>query len=72
MCWEPGYTKTILHGTERLRAPVFYRIHVDRITGRHVILEPEVSTDTGLSMTDVVEAGMLQKGLGVALRKLRR
>jgi nitroimidazol reductase NimA-like FMN-containing flavoprotein (pyridoxamine 5'-phosphate oxidase superfamily) len=31
--WEPGYVKTILHGTELPLVPVFYRIHVDQITG---------------------------------------
>jgi nitroimidazol reductase NimA-like FMN-containing flavoprotein (pyridoxamine 5'-phosphate oxidase superfamily) len=31
--WEPGYLKTILHGTERPLVPVFYRIHVVQITG---------------------------------------
>ncbi len=72
MWWEPGYAKTIVHGTERLLAPVFYRIHVDRITGRHATLEPEVPTDTGLWMTEVVEGGRLQKGLRLLLGKLRR
>jgi len=28
MWWEPGYVKTILHGTERHLVPVLYRIHV--------------------------------------------
>jgi uncharacterized protein len=31
--WEPGYLKTIVHGTERPLVPVFYRIHVGQITG---------------------------------------
>jgi nitroimidazol reductase NimA-like FMN-containing flavoprotein (pyridoxamine 5'-phosphate oxidase superfamily) len=33
MWWEPGYVKTILHGTERPVVPVFYRIRVVQITG---------------------------------------
>ncbi len=33
MWWEPGFVKTILHGTQRPLAPVFYRISVVRITG---------------------------------------
>jgi uncharacterized protein len=32
--WEPGYAKTILHGTERPIVPVYYRIHIVQITGR--------------------------------------
>ena len=31
--WEPGYLKTILHGTERPLVPVYYRIHLVQITG---------------------------------------
>jgi nitroimidazol reductase NimA-like FMN-containing flavoprotein (pyridoxamine 5'-phosphate oxidase superfamily) len=33
MWWEPGYLKTILHGAVRQLVPVFYRIHVVKITG---------------------------------------
>jgi nitroimidazol reductase NimA-like FMN-containing flavoprotein (pyridoxamine 5'-phosphate oxidase superfamily) len=35
--WQPGYLKTILHGTERPLLPVFYRIHVVQITGHRAI-----------------------------------
>jgi len=31
--WEPGYVKTILHGTERPLVPVFNRIDIGHITG---------------------------------------
>ena len=31
--WEPGYAKTILGGTERLLEPVYFRIHIDEISG---------------------------------------
>jgi nitroimidazol reductase NimA-like FMN-containing flavoprotein (pyridoxamine 5'-phosphate oxidase superfamily) len=31
--WEPGYVKTIIHGTQRPLVPVFYRIHIMHITG---------------------------------------
>ncbi len=72
MWWEPGYSRTIVHGTERVLAPVFYRIHIDRITGRQAILEPEVPTDTRLSMTDVAEGGRLQRGVWLVLGRLRR
>jgi nitroimidazol reductase NimA-like FMN-containing flavoprotein (pyridoxamine 5'-phosphate oxidase superfamily) len=36
--WEPGYLKTILHGTERPLVSVFYRIHVVQITGHRATL----------------------------------
>ena len=32
--WEPGYTKTIVHGTERPLVPVYFRIQMNEITGR--------------------------------------
>ena len=31
--WEPGYVKTIIGGTPRPLVPVFYRIHIEKITG---------------------------------------
>ncbi len=48
MWWEPGYVKTIHHGTERPLVPVFYRIYVDRITGHLASLEPAAPADTRL------------------------
>ncbi len=33
MWWEPGYVKTILHGSPRPLVPVFYRIQIAQITG---------------------------------------
>ena len=40
--WEPGFVKTILHGTERPLVPVYYRIHIVEITGHRAVpdLEP--------------------------------
>jgi nitroimidazol reductase NimA-like FMN-containing flavoprotein (pyridoxamine 5'-phosphate oxidase superfamily) len=40
MWWEPGYVKTILHGTERSLVPVFYRIHIVKLTGHRASPEP--------------------------------
>ena len=34
MWWEPAYVKPTLHGRERPLVPIFYRISVERITGR--------------------------------------
>ena len=38
--WEPGYVRTIRHGTERPLVPVFYRIHIVQITGHRTSPEP--------------------------------
>lgn len=32
--WQPGYTKTIIHGVPRQLEPVFFRMSIDEITGR--------------------------------------
>jgi nitroimidazol reductase NimA-like FMN-containing flavoprotein (pyridoxamine 5'-phosphate oxidase superfamily) len=57
--WEPAYAKTILHGTQRPLAPVFYRIHDLQITGHRATPEPVTQPDTRRSMTDS-EDGWLQ------------
>jgi uncharacterized protein len=38
--WEPGYAKTVLGGTERPLVPVYYRIHIEQITGHRAGPEP--------------------------------
>jgi uncharacterized protein len=35
--WEPGYAKTIVEGTERPLAPVYFRIRIEQITGHQGI-----------------------------------
>jgi uncharacterized protein len=39
MWWEPGYTRTILRGTERPLEPLFFRIHIDQVTGHRAVAE---------------------------------
>ena len=31
--WEPRYSKTVIEGKERPLEGVYFRIHIDRITG---------------------------------------
>jgi uncharacterized protein len=38
--WEPGYAKTILHGTERPLVPVYFRIEIAEITGHRASPDP--------------------------------
>ena len=40
MWWEPAYAKTTHCGPQRPLIPVFYRIHIDQITGHRAIPEP--------------------------------
>jgi uncharacterized protein len=61
--WEPAYAKTILHGTERPLVPVFYRIHIHRMTGHRATPEPVSPPETRLPMTDPGETGWLQRFL---------
>jgi nitroimidazol reductase NimA-like FMN-containing flavoprotein (pyridoxamine 5'-phosphate oxidase superfamily) len=72
MWWEPGYAKTILHGTERLSEPIFYRIHIGQISGHRATLEPAAPPDTGLLMAAADEGGWLQKFLWLLQGKLKR
>jgi uncharacterized protein len=39
MWWEPGYARTVLHGGPRSLEPVFYRIHIAKITGHRASSE---------------------------------
>lgn len=43
MWWEPGYMKTILHDTERAMVPVYFRIHIDEVTGHRAVGETAAS-----------------------------
>ena len=38
--WEPGYSKTIVEGTERPLDLVYFRIRIVKITGHHTAQEP--------------------------------
>ena len=61
MWWEPAYAKKAIHGAVYSLEPVFYRIHIDEITGRRATREP--SPDSRLSMINSSEDGWLQKFL---------
>ncbi len=37
--WEPGYVKTSLHDGPRSLEPVFYRVHIAKITGRRATVD---------------------------------
>jgi uncharacterized protein len=42
--WEPGYVETVLDSGQRpLGPPVYFRIHMDRITGHHGIPDTKPS-----------------------------
>jgi uncharacterized protein len=40
--WEPGYAKTTLHDGPRPLVPVFYRVHIAKITGRRANFDPGI------------------------------
>jgi nitroimidazol reductase NimA-like FMN-containing flavoprotein (pyridoxamine 5'-phosphate oxidase superfamily) len=40
--WEPGFAKTIVHGSARALVPVFFRISIEQITGRRATSEGEI------------------------------
>jgi len=39
MWWEPAYVKTAIDGRARSLEPLFYRIHIDKISGRRATRE---------------------------------
>jgi uncharacterized protein len=61
MWWEPAFVKTTHGGTPRPLVPVWYRIHVVRITGHRATPDPRPLTDTRSSTPDSSETGCLQK-----------
>ena len=58
--WEPGYMKTILHDTERPMVPVYFRIHIDQVTGHRAVAETAASGKAGASAAG---AGWVRKSL---------
>ena len=70
--WQPAYVKTILHGTERPLVPIFYRIHIARITGHQASFEPVGPRSTKLPMTDSAERSWLRRLVCQVHGKLRQ
>ena len=59
MWWEPAYAKIAIHDRVCSMEPVFYRIHIDKITGRCATREP--SHDATLHRFNSWEDGWLQR-----------
>jgi nitroimidazol reductase NimA-like FMN-containing flavoprotein (pyridoxamine 5'-phosphate oxidase superfamily) len=47
--WEPGYASCIYRSSEQPLAPIFYRIRIDRISGRRAIPSPGGSVTRTIS-----------------------
>jgi len=37
MWWQPGYVASAAHDDADLLIPIFYRIHIDRVTGHRAV-----------------------------------
>ncbi len=59
--WEPGYAKTLLHGTERPLMPSFYRIRIVQVTGHCARPEHKKRAGTSQSTPDSSDNGWLHK-----------
>lgn len=59
MWWEPAYAKKAIQGEVRSPEPLFFRIHIDEITGRRATREP--SSDPRLSTPNSIENRWLKK-----------
>jgi nitroimidazol reductase NimA-like FMN-containing flavoprotein (pyridoxamine 5'-phosphate oxidase superfamily) len=52
--WEPGYVKTVLHAKTRPIDPVYFRIHIDQISGhRGVPNGPRDTTSTRVAEDEI-------------------
>jgi nitroimidazol reductase NimA-like FMN-containing flavoprotein (pyridoxamine 5'-phosphate oxidase superfamily) len=40
MWWQPAYVASPHHSTANSFTPIFYRIHIDRVTGHHAMPDP--------------------------------
>jgi len=65
--WEPGSVKITQGGTPPALVPIFYRINIVQITGRHATFEPG-APDTSQSTANTAKRGWLHK----LLRRVRR
>ncbi len=59
MWWEPAYAKTAIHDGVRSLEPVFYRIHIDEITGHRATREP--TPDIRLSTIQLLRRWLVAK-----------
>jgi uncharacterized protein len=46
--WEPGYVKTVLHAKPRPMEPMYFRIHIDQISGHRGV--PDTVVDPGVKV----------------------
>ena len=58
--WEPGTARITRTGTPLALVPIFYRIDIMQITGRHAAFESGVP-DTSQSTADSAKSGWLHK-----------
>ena len=64
--WEPGIVKIAQGGTPPALVPIFYRINIVQITGRHATFEP-AAPDTRQSTANPAKRGWLHR----VLRRVR-
>jgi nitroimidazol reductase NimA-like FMN-containing flavoprotein (pyridoxamine 5'-phosphate oxidase superfamily) len=60
--WEPGYVKTVLHERPRPMEPMYFRIHIDQISGHRGV--PDTVSGRELSTTHESPMGWLRRILG--------
>lgn len=60
--WEPGYVKTVLDEKMRPIEPMYFRIHIDQISGHRGV--PDTASSRKFSATHERPVGWLQRILG--------
>ncbi len=62
MWWEPGFVKTVLDGKPRPMVPVYFRIHIDRISGHRGV--PDTASSGKFCTTHERPGGWLERVFG--------
>ena len=60
--WEPGYVKIVLDEKTRPIEPIYFRIHIDQISGRRGV--PNTVSGGEFSVTHERPVGWLRKIIG--------
>ena len=68
--WEPGYAKTIIRGTTRSLDPVYFRIQIAQITGRHGTRDPRDVIDAKSPAIERTDKQSIHNILGVLRTRL--
>jgi uncharacterized protein len=68
--WQPGYAKTIVHGTERPLVPIYFRIRIVEISGHHGTSDSPPLNDANSSAVEHANKQSIQDILQAIRKRL--